>query len=346
MKSATVHDIEPARLHRLAAKHQVETAGIFADLSDGLLVAQAMLNLWGFEWDEAKFVLLIIGLCGDGEHTVEKYDEEMAKEARCTDRTIRRWRKDYLAKLRQLKRGPLTIDEGEYDADRRRYERTGYAVAPEVAAAIARAVAEARALPEYAADRHAALKRTAKENYYDLPDVPVDGRRRKPKGLLKAPLLRHVNNAKKALDRGQAALAEMNDLQRAAVLTREGENLRSTLEAMQAEIAQLLAAIPANDDSAEVDDMQDKMSGIPPAPEHSLETIAIFERVIDRARPKPLVHAVEVELRPPDPPPRELAVELDDDPRFYVEPRPPSVEDLEAQAIRAEACEGDHYGAI
>src|SRR2546421_10372670 len=101
----------------------------------------------------------------------------------------------------------------------------------------------------------------------------------------------------------------MNDLQRAAVLAREGESLRATLEALQAKIAQLLAALPANDDSEEVDDMQDKMSGIPPAPEteRSPEDHATFEGIMARAAGAPAVRGVVIELKPPDPPPRELS---------------------------------------
>jgi hypothetical protein len=46
-------------------------------------------------------------------------------------------------------------------------------------------------------------------------------------------------------------------------------------------------------------------------------------------------------LCPDESPPRELTYEPDgyaDDPRFYVEPRKPTIEELEAEAIQIEAC--------
>jgi hypothetical protein len=322
-KTATVHDLTPARLRRLVEQQETTAAahGIFADMADGVLVAQEMLNLWGYEWDEAKFALLIIGLCGDSDEPVAMFDPELAEHARCTDRTIQRWRKAHLQKVRLLKSGPLIIKEGEYDAGHQRYARTTYAIVPELRAAIARAVAEARALPDYATDRRAALQRTAKENYRDLPDVPPPGRRRSPRSSRRSPAVQHLNRAKKALERSKTALKELNDLQRAAVFACEGKDMRSTLEAMKAEIAQLLSTIPANDDSAQVDDMHDKMSGIPPVPEHTPADVENFERQMARAVGAPAVRSVALELVPPDPP-----------------PRVPSCEELEADAIRAEAC--------
>jgi hypothetical protein len=341
---ATVHDIEPARLRRMVEQEQTQATarGIFADMADGALVMQFILNLWGYEWHETKFVLLIVALCGDAGNAIALFDEELAALARAGMRTVRRWRSDYLKRARRPQSGPLSIAEGEYNADQQRYERTRYTIVPAVAEAIARAVAEARALPEYTTDRHGALQRAAKQAYYDLPDVPpATARKRKPRSArLRAPVLQHVRRAQKALARGEMALKEMNDLQRAAVLAREGDTLRAELEAMQAKIAQLLSTLPANDDSAEVEDIPAKLASIPPAPEHTPEDVAMFDRLAARAAGAPAVRAVTVELCPPDPPPRELTVEFDDDLRFYVESRAPSVEELEAQAIRAEGCGG------
>jgi hypothetical protein len=337
MNTAPVQDVTPARIRHIADWRNKDTAaaGIFADLSDGVVVAQHLFNFYGFTGNGSKFALLVIGLCGEGGQAVEKYDEELAEFARCSVRTIRTYRADYLAEARRLNCNPLGIVEGDYDRDRQRYERTRYCVTAEVATAIERAVTEARTLPAYPTDRLKALEQAAGLHYDDIPDAPPPARKRKPKKSQRAPVLQHLKNAGKHLARGKVALAEMPVGVRAALLAGEGENMRAALLAMQAEISALLVAIPEDIDSIGVDYIPAKVAGIPPARpdgektaagqpappqthfrvdqkkergsklpepevEHSPESVAVFARLEDRARGKPPVRSVEVELCPPD----------------------------------------------
>lgn len=322
MKTATVHDMTPARLRRLAEQAQAPTAaeGIFAAMTDAVFVTQVMLNLWRYEWAEAQFVLHIVSLCGDSDMPVALFDKELAKHAECDERTVRRWRAAYLQKVRRLKSGPLVIQEGEYNPKDKVYARTAYAIAPEVRAAIARAVAEARALPDYPSDRRAALAQTAEENLRDLPGVPTGGRRRTPHRTSR-PVMHEMKNAKRALERGLQTLAEMNELQRRAVLAREQQAMRAELEEIKAKAEQLLAALPASDEAAEVEGGTGQNVRYPPAPEHTPTEHANFEGLMARAAGAAQVCAVELALCPPESPPPKL-----------------SAEELAAAAIRAEAC--------
>jgi hypothetical protein len=144
-------------------------------MADGVMVTQFFFNFANFSGAETKLALLIAGLCGDGGQRVEMYDEELAEHARYTDRTIRQWRADYLSKARGVRFSPIIIDEGEYDPQNKRYLRTSYTIAPEFAEAINRAVAEARAMPEYETDRLRALERAAGTYFDDLPNAPPNG---------------------------------------------------------------------------------------------------------------------------------------------------------------------------
>ncbi len=337
MSTATVYDRDPARVRHIvdAQRKGAAAVGIFADLCDGVVVAQHLFNFYGFSANGAKLALLVIGLCGEGGQAVEKYDEELAEFARCSVRTIRTYRADYLAEARGLKCNPLGIVEGEYDRDRQRYERTRYCVTAEVATAIERAVAEARTLPNYSTDRLKALEQAAGLHYDDIPDAPPAARKRKPKKSQRAPVLKHLHNAQKNLVRGKVALAEMPVGVRSALLAGEGEKMRAALLEMQAEISKLLTQIPEDIDSIEVDYIPEISSGIPPpagsdgekeaaeqaAPpqtrfrvdqnkergskstqniEHSAESVVAFDNLLDRMRGQPSVQRVAVNLCPAD----------------------------------------------
>lgn len=333
MSTATVYDVTPAQLRRTTSAGAAAAAavqpgrGLFADMADGAIVAQLFLNFAGFAWDEAKFYALIAGLCGEGGRPVEMFDDELAERARCTDRTIRAWRAAYLARAGTTRCALLVVDEGSYNSDRQRYERTRYTIPPRVAELIERAVGAARALPEYERNRLGALERAAGECYDEIPDAPPLQRRRKPKKSHRSPVMQSLNNAAKNLEKGRKALDAMPERMRAALLAGQGEELREMLLATRGRIDGFLADLSENAESVEVNNMPENFSGIPPEdfehaedvdrfrvkedlnttrkrsdePEHPPEAISAWGGVVERLS-KPQVQSVEVELVDDSPP--------------------------------------------
>jgi hypothetical protein len=289
-------------------------AGVFKDMTDGAAVMQFFFNLAGFEWKETKIFLPVAELCGDAGRTVSLYDEELAEHARCTDRTVRNWRRDYLARAETVSFHPLEIAEGDYDRDKLRYERTRYTVAEAVAEQVERAVASARLMPEYAKDRMGCLERAARLAYDDIPDAPAkQGRKRRPKKSLRPEALKSFESAKKSIERGRRALAELEERRRKALLAGRGEELREVLLAMRGEIDEILSGMSEDVEPEKVKDKPENLSGIPPtfrveeknmrkAPDEP-ESVAVFEGVCSRLR-APKVQTTTLHLREsePDPP--------------------------------------------
>ncbi len=67
---------------------------ILSDMADGNLVTQFFFSFAGFEYKESKLALILIGLIGDGQDSVDLFDEEIAEAARCNERTVQRARAD------------------------------------------------------------------------------------------------------------------------------------------------------------------------------------------------------------------------------------------------------------
>jgi PAS domain-containing protein len=331
---ATVHDFEPAQFRRKLrdAGEALDARGVFSDMTDGAAVMQLFFNFAGFEWKETKIFLPVAELCGDAGVSVSLYDDELAEHARCTDRTVRNWRRDYLARAATVSFHPLEIAEGEYDAVKQRYERTGYTVAPAVAEAVEQAVAEARVMPDYSMARMSCLERAARIEYDGIPDAPAKkDRARRPKKSLQPQVKKSFESARKSLGKGRRALLELGERRRAALLAGQGEELREVLLAMRGEIDELLSEISEDIEEKEVNDMPEKLSGIPPderergdafrvedkntrkppdepEPEHSPEAVAAFD-ALTRKLTAPRVRSVEVELRVvPDAIPNEKAI--------------------------------------
>jgi hypothetical protein len=333
--TATAYDFDPAQFRRRLrdADASPEARGVFSDMTDGAAVMQLFFNFAGFEWKETKIFLPVAELCGDAGLSVALYDEELAEHARCTDRTVRNWRRDYLARAATVSFHPLEVTEGEYDAGKQRYERTGYTVAPAVAEAVERAVAEARAMPDYSKARMVCLKQAARVEYDGIPDAPAkrDRTRRPKKRSLQPEVKKSFDSAQKSLEKGRRALLELGDRRRAALLAGQGEELRDMLLAMRGEIDELLSKISEDVEGQEVGEVPESFSGVPPgerergvafrvedkntrnpldAPETEPDpkAVAAFD-VMTRRLSAPLVRSVEVELRVvPDAVPNERAV--------------------------------------
>jgi hypothetical protein len=336
MSTAAVQDLTPLQFRRRSsrlAEDRPQLLGIFADMTDGTVVAQFFLNFAGFNWNETKFFMLIAGLCGKGDRTVEMFDKELADVARCTDRTIRSWRAAYLAKAQKISYWPLKIVEGDYQVERKRYEATAYSIPAEVESVIERAVVAARAMPEYEKDRLKALEQAADEHYEDIPDAPGKRRTRKPKKSLRSPVIQSIENARKSLDKGKKALEGMPARMRDALLAGQGEDLREMLLAIQGQIDDFLSVLPQDVDKSDVSHIPEVFSGTPQVddrfrvkedtdttrkrsdePEHPPEAISTWERIEGRLT-KRQIQTVQVELVAADLPPvdSELAEVPDED---------------------------------
>ena len=329
--SAKVIDV-PFSQFRKSAPTPAAAAGVFKDMTDGAAVVQFFFNLAGFEWKETKIFLPVAELCGDPGRSVSLYDEELAEHARCTDRTVRNWRRDYLARAATVSFHPLEIAEGDYDRDKQRYERTRYTVAEAVAEQVERAVATARAMPDYSKDRMGCLERAARLAYDDIPDAPAQrARKRRPQKSLQPEAVKSFERAKKSLEKGRRALAELEERWRAALLAGRGGELRELLLSMRGEIDEILSGISEDVEPIEVDDKPENLSGIPPQsmsdggedlqPERSgknafrvedkntrkppdPESAAIFDDVCSRLT-APKVRSTTIALRTPEPAPPE-----------------------------------------
>jgi hypothetical protein len=321
---AQVIDFAPGQFRRVMQRQAAAAdQGIFADLADATLVTQFFLNLAGFEWGETKLCLLIMGLCGEGGRSIEITDEELSEHARCTDRTIRNWRKAYLGRAGTISFMPLTITEGDYLPEEQRYKPTKYAVA--VADHVERAVTLARTLPEYQTDRVEALRRAAADCYDDIPDAPAQLRKRKPKRSQRS-VMKCLERSRRALDEGKALLADMHDRSRQALLRGQGDDLREKLDELQAQIDSLRNQLSQTIEGAGVDEQPEKFSGRDflsaegpesegrfreeqqretarnlPDPEPDPRDVAAMDGICRRLT-APVVKSVTVQLRAPDEP--------------------------------------------
>lgn len=337
MSTAKVQDFTPAAFRRTLGKHEPEdgeqAATVLEDMADGILALDCALTLAGFSYEARQLTLSIVGLIGGRGGRLEVFDKELAERLNCSDRTVRRWRTAHIKESKAKRFSLIHLEECDYNAALKRYEKTAYSfTAGEYVNTV---VGEARASDLYQTDRRAAVERAAEGHYDEIPDAPPRTRRRKPR---RAPAVRVEQafvNASRNVEKGRRALQDLSDDSRAALLeSRQGEELRQTLLKLQADIAEVLESLPQENSPQSVE--EEEFDGgyrtfcpapppcpVPPA-EPSAEDLAAWEGIERRAAGAPRVQSREVELRPP---PNESP------PDGFL-----TVEDEEAEAIRAEAC--------
>lgn len=340
--TATVHDFTPGAFRKKLARHQMqttptpqpETETIFSDMADGILALDYALTFAKFTYDARQLVLSVAGLIGDADGELAIFDEAFAEHLKCSTRTVRRWRAEYMKLSRVFTFGFLEIIEGDYDPQEKRFLPTRYRFIGEAREYVERAVAEARQSSEYKRDRQAAIKKAAEACYTDLPEAPPIDRNHKPKRSTTIQIERDFINAKKNLAKGQRTLGDLPERARTVFLAgTQGEELRALLLQMQQEIAGLLQDFPQTVDNVEVDHTPDILSGIPPCSEYEsahtsqeqtayvggdenpeftvrpsssytrtqdLEAAAVFDRLDERLRapraPSPHVRSVTLEI--------------------------------------------------
>lgn len=251
------------RMQQAAPAAQSES--IISDLCDGLLVAELMLGLAGYSYTSTGFVLGIMGAIGSGEESVQFYDKEAANLLNCSDRTVRRGRKDYITDSSARNFWPVVVREGEYLPEKQEFARTEYTLNRSFASAIETAVTEARADKEYTSARTEALLRAAKNNYLDIEEAPVVKRKRSPKRS-QVTALSHLSKAAKNASAAEVALREMPDRKREAFVNGNLESLQNTLEKMRADLAAFEAMVSGTPEQIEpqgLNDHADILSGTP-----------------------------------------------------------------------------------
>ncbi len=351
--TATFTDYTPGHLRRKMQQPAAVTdnASVLSDMADGNLVTEFFFKFANFDHAASNLVLTIIGILGDGEQSIKLFDEEIANVAKCHDRTVRRWRVEYLAQAQKQNFFPLEVIEGEYDHTTQRYKATSYRIT--FADALEQAVATARARPEYKTDRRAAIEKAAEIYYDDIPQAPSRMRTRKPRKAAQTPLA-HLNGAAKKLMSAQTSLKDMPSRQRDAFISGQGEELRGMLEALRQQIAELESCLetgetentsvenkevetvwtfcpvsPPPDEETKVDVRVKEEETRTPTEEpehvHTPEDFAAWDRTFGcLSRPKVVHTEVEVKTRSPEesPPPSELEYcfdDLPDEPACFTE---------------------------
>jgi len=352
--TATVHDLTPgafrSKLARSASQPtatiNADAQTIFSDMADGTLALDYGLTFAGFKYEELQLVHSIVGLLGDGETELAMFDDNLADHLKCTPRTVRRWRAAYVKKSQAVNFGFLVITEGEYVAAEKRFQPTRYRFTDDAKAYVERTVDEARASGNYDHDRRGAIEKAARAHYEDVPQAPPIKRTVKPKRSNNVQIERDFINAKRNLDKGRTALDGLPERARSLFLgSGQGEELRALLLKFQSEVADILQHFPQTTDNEQLNDIPDKMSGIPPLsgiPDedgedesaHASEEQTVF--VESDAPPESCVRVEEEEARTQDLEAAAVWSGIDERLRKLPAPEPPRVSTVELEIVADE----------
>lgn len=353
--TATVYDFEPAQLRR--AMRRAPAADVLDDLADGIEAVHQLANIARFGERPRAFVFaLATAARSRGADLVELYDAELAALQNCSERTVQRQRADYIAEARLHRFELVEFEEGEFDRaagknapTRYRFHLGGY---------VERIIALARETPGWdglkRSEQRAAIRKAAEEVFDDIPDARRRGRKRpRPR-----PAASEVETCFKVMETKAHTMRQRAPVLPAVERERlfEGddpEGLRARYLQMRAELDALFNVVsPQTLDPAEVDRGTRQVVVPPPAvvtprPEPaeavvvedinntttaSPEAEAAWEAVASRLS-EPRVRRARVTLSPP---PEEFPAEPLEVCRSA--PPAPSDEELEAEAVRAEAC--------
>ncbi len=262
---ASFRDYKPAYLRRRITQADAapRAESILLDMADGNLVTEFFFSFAGFDYSESHLILALIGIIGDGQHSIELYDKDIAKAVGCDERTVQRWRKAYMDKAQKKSFWPMGIKQGDYVKGEKRYLPTTYYVT--FAEPLEQAVAAARADAEYRTNRREAIERAAALYYEDIPQAPPVVRKDKQPRAVQTPLA-HLNGAAKKLTSAKITLQDMPEHQRRAFVNGQGDELRAAMENLRQQMAELEAALSGEKLSVVIKEdkyMPDKMSGTP-----------------------------------------------------------------------------------
>jgi hypothetical protein len=210
MSTAKVYDITPATFRRTLGREQPaegeQAASVLDDMADGVLALDFALTLAGFSYEARQLTLSIVGLIGGEGGRLEVFDKGLAEHVNCSDRTIRRWRAAHIKESKAKKFSLLHLEECDYNAALKRYEKTAYSFT--AGDYVNTVVAEARASDLYQTDRRAAIERAAEEHYDEIPDAPPRARRRMWRVLMDGLLEQLDERIRRVVSEAQASRDE------------------------------------------------------------------------------------------------------------------------------------------
>lgn len=334
--SAKVYDFTPEAFRRTLDKSQsggdAQAPAVVEHMADGILALDFALTFAGFSYEARQLTLSVVGQVGGRGDRLELYDKELAERLNCADRTIRRWRAAHVREVKAKRFSLIRVEEGEYNPALKLYERAAYTFT--AGDYVNQVVAEVLASELYQTDRRAAIERAAEKHYADIPDAPPRARRRKPRRTPSVRVERAFVNAARNVEKGRRALEDLSEDSRSALLAgSQGEELRQTLMKLQADVGGVLEGFPQENFPQTSEEKEDDRGyrtfrpvplscPAPPQEGPRAEDAAAWEEIERRAAGEPRVKSRELELRPP----------------WGLQTGAAADEELEAEAVRAEAC--------
>jgi hypothetical protein len=352
--SAKVYDLRPADLTRFVERQShanaVPVAVVLDDFADCVVAINALSYLSDFSVRVSAFLFAIAGLTSARScDQVELGDQELADLQNCSRKTVERQRKDYLNESRKCRFNLVEIVEGAcvpLEGGGFQHEPSLYRYT--IGDAVGRVVLEARSAEGWDnLDRKRQIeiiRRVAAEVYEEIADAPARRRKRKPARLVLAEVKTYQKTAKTYLARLRERAACLTAAERKRLREEPDEEpdgepgkmregwlaLRAEMEAVRAKMDALYGTGPSQVD--ETAELRQPVRSSPvdeePVAEMSPEDDAMWEGTKKRLSAPP-IQSVEIALRPPEPVSRDLTYETDGE---------MTVEELEAEAVRAEAC--------
>jgi hypothetical protein len=338
--TAQVYDLRPSHLPRLVERQSLagdaHPAAVLDDLADAVEAIHACANLAGFS-ERSRSLLFALATCAHARCSdyVELFDQELADLQGCSTKTVQRQRADYLREACALKFDLVGVVEGEFDRDANQHAATRYRFL--VGETVARIVADARKAEGWGAlDRkrqREAIRRAAARVYEDIPDAPPRRRKGKRPRKASAEVETCQKIVRKQLEKLRDRASRLPRPERTRLLEEPGDLCSWWLEVRADMDAFCAVDSPQTAETSEVDGGGGQFVHHPPddepvETEASPEARAEWDKLEARLT-EPRVRSVRVDLRPPAPVPRELPGRADGE---------MTVEELEAEAVRAEAC--------
>lgn len=342
--TAKVFELRPSHLTRLVEREgrevEARPGAVLDDLADAIEAIHACANLAGFS-KRARDLIFALATCvhsRTGDY-VDLIDEELAELQNCDAKTVQRQRQDYLREARERRFDLIAIVEGEYDSDAKRHAPTRYKFI--VGEVVDQIVTEARAREGWDTlgrmRQREGIQRAAASLYEDIPDAPPRRRKRRRPRTASAEIATCQKLIGKQLEKLREFALHLPCAEREWLLEEPGY-LRTWWHEVRARMDEFCDAYsPQDNEPSRVGAVGGQIVHPPPDEETAVREVhpedsAAWDKLEERVSAPP-IRSVEVALRPPESVPRDLSCESEGE-----GPDPLSVEELEAEAVRAEAC--------
>lgn len=341
---AEVYDLRPSHLARVVERQSRENppsiGAVLDDLADGLEAIHQCANLAGFS-ARPRALILALATCArsSGSDYVELLDDNLAKLQNCSRKTVQRQRRDYMREAQTLKFDLIGIIEGTYDREAKLHEPSRYRfIASEV---VERIVAQSRATEGWdGLDRkrqREIIARVAARIFEDIPDAPPRRRKRKSQREATAEIITCQKVVSTQLAKLRQRVSYLGEVARERLLNEPG-GLRDWWRVECAEMElfcdvdspQHILVSPVEDSTGQL--VQHPSREDPDRTELRPEDRAAWEKLESRLQ-EPAIHRVGIELHCAGSTPSEQPAVMNDRRLDTI-----TDEELEAEAVRAEAC--------